>query len=99
MRVTLERSGGFAGITLNKTLDAGSLSADESHHLQALLAAARFFELPELIPSEPQPDRFQYRIVIEQDGKAHGVTLSEQALSRELKTLVEWLMKSAHPAK
>lgn len=99
MHVTLERSGGFAGITLNKTLDAGSLSADESSRLETLLEAARFFELPAFIPSKPQPDRFQYRIVIEQDGKTHSVTLSEQALSRELKTLVEWLMKSAHPAK
>jgi len=99
MHVTLQRTGGFAGIPLIKSIDAASLSASEIAYLQQMLETARFFELPALIPSKPQPDRFEYQIIIEQDGKKHSVTASEQALPAELKPLVDWLIRLGRSAR
>jgi len=99
VHVTIQRTGGFAGIPLIKSIDAASLSASEFHHLQQMIESSRFFELPASIPSKPQPDRFEYQILIEQNGRKHSVTASEQALPAELKPLVDWMMKSEWPAK
>ncbi len=94
MRVTLQRTGGFTGIPLIKSIDAASLSASEVTHLQHMIEQVRFFELPASMPSKPQPDRFEYQIIIEQDGRKHSVTAPEQALPSELKALVDWVMSS-----
>lgn len=93
MHVTLQRTGGFAGIPMTKSIDAANLSASENSHLQQMIETARFFDLPASIPSKPQPDRFEYRIVIEQNGRKHSVTAQEQVLPAELKPLVDWMMK------
>jgi hypothetical protein len=99
MHVTIQRTGGFAGIPLIKSIDAASLSASEIDDLERIIESARFFELPALIPSKPQPDRFEYRITVEQDGKKHSVTAAEPALPPELKPLVDWMMGVGRPAK
>jgi hypothetical protein len=99
MHVKIQRSGGFTGIPLTKSIDAENLSASEIDHLEQMIEAAHFFELPARIPSEPQPDRFEYQITVEQDGKKHSVTAAEPALPAELKPLVDWMMGSGRPAK
>jgi len=99
MHVTLQRTGGFAGIPLIKSIDAASLSASEITALQQMIETAHFFELPALIPSKPQPDRFEYQIIIEADGNKHSVTAAEQALPAELKPLVDWLIRLGRSAR
>lgn len=99
MHVTIQRTGGFAGIPLTKSIDAATLSAPEMDDLKRMIESARFFELPGLIPSKPQPDRFEYQITVEQDGKKHSVTAAEPALPPELKPLVDWMMGVGRPAK
>jgi hypothetical protein len=99
MHVTIQRTGGFAGIPSTKSIHAASLSAPEIDHLERMIKSARFFELPALIPSKPQPDRFEYRITVEQDGKKHSVTAAEPVLPAELKPLVDWMMGLERPAK
>lgn len=96
MQVTVERTGGFTGVPLTKTVNSITLSPQEAVRLQQMTAAADFFELPSTIPFTPQPDRFQYRITIEQEGKQHSVTTSETAVPAKLKPLLTWLM--AQPA-
>lgn len=99
MHLTIQRTGGFTGIPLIKSIDSAALSASEMSHLQQLIEKAGFFELPAVIPSLPQPDRFEYQIVIEQNGKKHSVTVAEQALPAELKLLLGWLMSIGRSAK
>jgi len=99
MHVTIQRTGGFAGIPLTKSIDTAGLSAPEFSHLLQMIETSRFFELPALIPSNPQPDRFEYQISIEQDGKKHSVTAAEQALPAALKPLIDWLMRFEQPAR
>ncbi|MEJ1930346.1 protealysin inhibitor emfourin [Nostoc sp. NIES-2111] len=92
MRVFLERTGGFAGISKSINVDTNQLSQQEAEELSRLVAAADLFRLPaQMISSHPQIDRFQYQITIEDNGQRHTVTANEAALPNSLKTLVEWL--------
>ena len=99
MHVTIERTGGFAGIPLMKSIDASTLTVSENENLCQLIETAHFFQLPELIAGSPQPDRFEYQIIIEHEGGKHSVTVAEHAMPAELKPLVDWLMKSGQPVK
>jgi hypothetical protein len=99
MHITVERSGGFTGIPLTKILDSASLPPQEATNLQQMMTAADFFALPSTIPSTPQPDRFQYRITVEQEGRRHSVTVGETAVPAGMKPLLNWLMtQPAQPA-
>jgi len=92
MRISLERTGGFAGITKKTTVDTAELPANEAKTLPQLVEAADLFRLPERITSpNPQSDRFQYKLTVEDNGKQHTVTVSEAALPGTLRPLIEWL--------
>lgn len=94
MRISFERTGGFAGISRKKTVDTASIPANEADQLPSLVEAADFFNLPEKITaSTTQPDRFQYKLTIEDEKREHTVTVSETALPGTLRPLIEWLQK------
>jgi hypothetical protein len=96
MRMTLERTGGFAGITMTKVVDSTTLPDNEAKQLRHLVDAADFFRLPKTIKSNsPQPDRFQYELTAEDNGKKHTVEVGEQAVPGTLRPLIEWLMAAA----
>lgn len=96
MRITFERTGGFAGITRKTTVDTTTLPAKEAKELPLLVEVADLFQLPAQIPSpNPQSDRFQYRLTVEDNGKQHTVTVSEAALPGTLRPLIEWLNNAA----
>jgi hypothetical protein len=92
MQITLERTGGFAGITRKKTVDTAILPANEAKDVLRLATAADLFNLPaQIISPNPQSDRFQYRLTVEDNGKQHTIIVSEAALPGTLRPLIEWL--------
>lgn len=92
MRITYERTGGFAGITRKKTVDTATLPPNEANELPRLVEVADLFNLPAQIPApNSQSDRFQYRLTVEDNGKQHTVIVSEAALPGTLRPLIEWL--------
>ncbi|NJM71385.1 MAG: hypothetical protein HC862_14800 [Scytonema sp. RU_4_4] len=94
MRISFERTGGFAGISRKKTIDTANIAANEADQLPQLVEAADFFNLPEKITaSTTQPDRFQYKLTVENEGREHTVTISEAAIPGTLRPLIEWLQK------
>ncbi|MDF5708537.1 MAG: hypothetical protein PUP90_12845 [Nostoc sp. S4] len=96
MRISLERTGGFAGISKKTSVDTAQLPASEANTLNRLVEAADLFRLPEQITSpNPQSDRFQYKLTVEDNDKQHTVTVSEAALPGTLRPLIEWLQNSA----
>ncbi len=96
MRMTIERTGGFAGMRLTKVVDTATLPAEEKNQLRRLVDAADFLRLPTtLMSTSPQPDRFQYRLTLEEDAQQHTVVVSEQAVPGTLRPLIEWLMQMA----
>lgn len=92
MHIIVERTGGFTGIPLSKTITDTQLSPSEASQLNALVAASHFFELPATVPADKQTDRFQYQITITRNGKQHCVNVSESQLPAPLKPLLVWLM-------
>ncbi len=96
MRMTVERTGGFAGMHLTKAIDTTTLPPEEAKQLRCLVDAADFFRLPATIRStSPQPDRFQYQLTVEDDSRQHTITVSEQAVPATLRPLLECLMAAA----
>ncbi|MDZ7958069.1 MAG: hypothetical protein RMY34_09225 [Aulosira sp. DedQUE10] len=96
MRISFERTGGFAGISKKTTVDTANLPANEANELPRLVEAADLFNLPEKITSaNPQADRFQYKLTVEDQGKQHTVIVSEAALPGTLRPLIEWLNQVA----
>ncbi len=100
MRVSFERSGGFAGITMRTTIEEKDLAPDEAQKLRQLVEGVDFFNLSKrMMPRSPRPDRFQYELSLEESGREHTVTMSEETLPEKLKPLVSWLMEKARQPK
>ncbi len=92
MRVTLERTGGFAGVRLSASVDTDKLPSADAQRLRQLVANAHFFSLPETISTPvQQPDRFQYKVTVLDGGRAHTVTAGEVALPASLRPLTDFL--------
>lgn len=78
---------------MTKEIDTATLPAEEINQLHQLVEAADFFHLPTtLTNNSPQPDRFRYRITVQESDRQHTVVLSEQALTSTLRPLIDWLM-------
>ena len=98
MKIELERSGGFTGIPLRRTISSDNLPAPEQTKLAGLVRASGFFELPAEIPnSRPGADRFQYQLSIEEAGVRHSVRVDEANLPDTLRPLIAWLQSSGKP--
>jgi hypothetical protein len=96
LRISFERSGGFAGITMKTAVDEEDLAPGEALKLRQLVEEADFFNSPgKIVSPSPQPDRFQYELRLEEKGRQHTVTMSEEAMPPKLKPLVQWLMGKA----
>ena len=85
---------------MKTAVDEKDLAPDEAQKLRQLVEEADFFNLPGKIMSRsPQPDRFQYELRLEEKGRQHTVTMSEETMPAKLKPLVNWLMEKARQAR
>jgi hypothetical protein len=94
MRVEFTRSGGFAGIRLNRTFDTSQMPEEDGRQLEQLVDAANFFSLPETLQSGGA-DKLQYRISVERDGDTHTVQADERAAPPLLASLIKKLEAAA----
>jgi len=100
MRILFERTGGFAGLKLKATLDAESLPPQQARRLRKLLEESRFFELPlRLEGPVSRPDRFKYRLTVENNNCIHTVQANEDAVPSEMRPLLDWLTATARQLK
>jgi hypothetical protein len=93
MRVTVERSGGFAGITKTKSVDQEDLSPDDAKVMRELVQALDRSEGSERSPGR-QPDRFEYVVTVETSGRSRTVAAGEAGASPALGRLIEWVMST-----
>jgi hypothetical protein len=92
MQISLERTGGFAGLSRTTTVDTANISEEKAKQLPQILETADFFNLPTYIAGNTsQPDRFYYRFTIENNGQSHTVSVGEAAINGSLKSLLEWI--------
>ena len=94
LKVRFERSGGFAGMTLAREVDAASLPPDEARRLRELVEGADFFALPPAGAPGRGADRFQYVVEVEQGGRRHAVRTGDDA-PQALQPLLDYLTRLA----
>lgn len=95
MKITVERSGGFGGISTTFSVDDNALNASEKQQLETLLDKSKFFDMP-LKSSEEHSkgaaDYFIYRITAESEhGKSHTVERTDLTMDSSLKAIVDIL--------
>lgn len=99
LKITFEQSGGIAGLRFDTTLETAGLPPEDAQKLRRMVDDADFFNLPPRIVSpRPQPDRFQYKLKVQESNRQHTVTVSEEALPASLAPLVKWLGEEARRA-
>jgi hypothetical protein len=96
MKISIIRSGGFAGLaeTLG-SLDTTSLAPAQARKIEALVAAAGFFELPdELTGDIAGADFMRYEVTVSDGTRRHTVRFvdDQSARSHPLAALVEWML-------
>jgi hypothetical protein len=99
MRLFFERTGGFAGVKLQRSFDSDDLPPGDARRLGALLRQARFFDLPPELKSSslPGPDRFHYKLTIENETGIRTVEASEASVPTEMRPLIDWLTRFGRP--
>jgi hypothetical protein len=96
MQISVERSGGFAGISQAHSISTDQMSVEDARKVVDLVEGAGFFELPSVIHStEPGADRFQYKITVNGEHGAHTVQIDDGAVPPSLQLVLDWIKNSA----
>ena len=92
MRIDFERSGGFAGMLVQVTIDTASLPPAEADKLHKLVESANFFALAaQITPAPGGADQFQYVITVEEGDRLHTVETGDGAAPDSLRPLLREL--------
>ena len=99
MKVTLRRSGGFAGLNLRSEIDASQLGAKESSELQRLVSRLPAGQPPRpaaaaAAAARPMPDAMQYEVTVDDGNGPRTVRASDGAMPEELQELVDWIVEN-----
>lgn len=87
MKLSITRSGGFAGLKRRGERDSKDLSPEQ---LAALDKVVRDFGQPDSPPppTDPGADRFTYRLDIQDESGTRSISLPESKMPIELKSIV-----------
>ena len=88
MRIHVVQSGGRAGVRREHELDSDALPEEARQSLTRLVQGVAFFGLASARVSK-LPDMIQYRVRIEEGGRAHEVTFDDASGDTSLLELVE----------
>jgi emfourin len=92
MHIDFTRTGGFAGLRLSTSVDTSELPPEQAQEVDHLISEAAFFDLPkELLPQNPRPDRFEYRLTVDAGDRSHSVVVSDAAAPESLRPLLNYL--------
>lgn len=92
VRIHFERSGGFAGIEIEISIETDDLPTEEAQEVERLIEICNFFALP-VKPNNklPWPDQFQYKITIESEDMTHAIEISDSTAPQEMQPLLQKL--------
>jgi hypothetical protein len=92
VRLSLTRTGGFAGLRQEASVDDAALPPGERAELLRLVAEAGLWTLRAALQGPPPaPDRYRYRLVAEDGDRRCDLRVAEEALPEGLLRLVRWL--------
>lgn len=100
MRIEFQRSGGAFAPAQRRAyaIDTADLSQDEARELTTVVNSSGILDAPEDSPSPPaSPDRFYYKIQVEEGGRNHTLRVSEVNMPEQLRPLINWLKQRATP--
>jgi len=95
LQIELQRTGGFAGLSLGIKVAAAELPPDEARELEVLVASVEKSCVASDSPAPGAPDRFQYELTITRGGESRRFQLAEQDLTPEARELVNLLLERA----
>ena len=101
VKISVDRSGGFAGITLHSEVDTAKLPPAEAHEWESLVAAADLRSIAARRGggrgrrAPGMPDAFQYDLTVEDAGRRTHVTVGESELPAPAQELVRRLVQRA----
>ena len=96
MRISFERTGGFANIPLRAEIDSAQLTHKSAQELEKLIERARPFDQhTQSQSSPPLPDDFQYDVAINDAGHTETIRTTDAAASDNLKLLFDFLGEEA----
>ena len=90
MRLSVERSGGVAGIVRRAAVDDATLAPAEIRQFRALMAAVDFAALSRAKPAKGEPDRFVYAVTAEIEGANYSVRVGETAVPEALSACIQF---------
>ena len=94
MRVTVERSGGFAGMTKTSSVDRDALAPADAETMDELVR-----DVDDAAPIADAPsrerDRFEYSVTLETGEGLRTINASESQASPSLRRLIEWVTSTA----
>ena len=96
MKISMERSGGFAGTLLTAQLDTSQLDSNRAAEVTQALQAARFFELPESLRSQMMDD-YAYIVEVDDGATRHRVLIDRSVAGPELRKLLDLLQQYLKP--
>jgi len=97
VRIHVVQSGGIAGLRSEVDLDTSRLPEPLSTQLAGLVEGASFFGLAAELRSR-LPDVIQYRVRVEDDGRAHEVCFDDACSDVALLELIERIAEASKAA-
>ena len=92
MKISYQRTGGFAGMVMSFDIVTETLSSEEAEEIRELVTSADFFRLPAVIPSaSPGADQFQYKLTVETEEQRHSVEVGDADVPEKLWPLLNKL--------
>jgi hypothetical protein len=90
-KITFKRSGGFVGRGLRFELNLNNMPISAVRNITRLVEEAQFFDLPENLARNFQPDEYQYTITVDAGITNHTVHTNDSTMPSSLKPLVREL--------
>lgn len=90
-KITFKRSGGFIGRGMRFELNLNALPISAVRNITRLVEEAQFFDLPENLIRNFQPDECQYTITVDAGITNHTVRTNDSTMPSSLRPLVREL--------
>lgn len=90
-KITFKRSGGFVGKGMKFELNLNDMPIGHVRTITRLVEEAQFFDLPENLIQNFQPDEYQYTITVDAGITYHTVRTNDSTMPIALRPLVNEL--------
>jgi hypothetical protein len=93
MRIDLVRTGGFAGVRRQLSVDTSQLPPDQAERVVELADRSHLDALAAQTSTAGVPDEFQYDLTVTREDRQYHIRLSESAVPAELRSLIDLLFR------